>query len=182
MNTESVREELLQHIAKQNGIAAALAVSVWAGIVLIAWFFLYQTFPKMAWIMIPGSATLLALVVRFVGRGYYGVFKALTYISFVLVTLIAWDMGVMIKGPVHGSVILVLIFAGISCISFLSTISVPREHHLIFFRIKEMDKDVPKPSLKNRALLVLPLGLFGVSLSLIFAIFTLVLTGFLHAE
>ncbi|MDX1539094.1 hypothetical protein [Arsukibacterium sp.] len=182
MNTERVREELIQHIGKQNGIAAALAVSVWAGIVLIAWFFLYQTFPKMAWIMIPGSATLLALVVRFVGRGYSGVFKALTYISFVLVTLMAWDMGVMIKGPVHGSVILALIFGGISCISFLSTISVSREHHLIFFRITKMDKDVPKPSLKNKAFVVLPLGLFGVSCSLIVALVALILSGFLHVE
>lgn len=182
MNSEQVREDLIQRIQKQNGIAAAFAVSFWSGFVLIAWFFLYQMFPKMSWIMIPGSAILLAVIVRFVGRGYSGVFRALTYISFVLLILMAWGMGVMVQGPIHGIVILILIFSGISCISFLSTIRIPREHQLVFFRITEMDKDVPKPPLKNKAFLVLPLGLIGVSCSLFCSLVTLIVGGFLHVE
>ena len=182
MSSEQVREDLIQRIRKQNGIAAALAVSFWAGVILVAWFFLYQMFPQMAWIMIPGSAILLAVIVRFVGRGYSGVFSALTYISFALVILMAWGAGVMVQGPIHGIVILILIFSGISCISFLSTIRIPREHHLVFFRITEMDKEAPKPSLKNKAFLVLPLGLVGVSCSLFCALVALVLGGFLHVE
>ncbi|WP_299005177.1 hypothetical protein [uncultured Shewanella sp.] len=162
---------------KQNGVAASIGLAIWAVPYLLLWILAFYKLPYLAAIMIPLTGAWTGLLLRFHGRGLEGKFNYIAYTSFILIMLFAASLGILIEGPVLIIVVLVLMVAGLLCISYVSQISLPKEEYKIFSRMMYSENSSMKKRYRNHFFIVLPTVILShfVSFALV-----LVCIGFLN--
>ncbi|EKE68657.1 hypothetical protein [Gallaecimonas xiamenensis] len=152
-------------LGRQCGLLAVLGVSLWSCPIIFCWGLIYHLAPTLAGIMLPLSGVLIALVVRYHGRGASSVFVLLSLLSYGVLLLTSLMFGFAIKTPGHLLVVATLVVTGLVGAWALFRARMRHDGSKALLSLLVLDRSPLGRALQNRWFLVLPLGLIGGGLS-----------------
>ncbi|MCF2856696.1 hypothetical protein L1286_04395 [Pseudoalteromonas sp. SMS1] len=122
---EEKRIQVENRLDKQELLGATFGSVIGATIAIAIWFQVYVFNPKLGALMLPVSGTVIGLFVRFFGRGYHEWFSAIACMVFAALSVVAWQVEIVVGGHIPLIVLAGLFFAGLWSANYLAKLKMP---------------------------------------------------------
>ncbi|MEO2278887.1 hypothetical protein [Pseudoalteromonas pernae] len=162
---EAQLERVNAKLNNQHAIKAAIGAAIWSIPLLLTWYGVYYFAPDFSPMMLFLAGVGLGFAVRVHGHGYRRRFALIALVAYVVLVVVAMNIGIVITGTIWGVILLGLFLSGAWASAFFARKGISMTENNAFYVLTEQQNHGSGELAKNRWYLAIPLVLVGSTIT-----------------